>query len=466
MKSITAEQRNHMLLCDPVSRVIPKLAVPTIISMLITNIYNMADTFFVSQIGTSASGAVGVIFSAMAIIQAVSFMIGMGAGTHVSQALGAGNREKADAYASTSFFTAFIAGVILAFFSLTNIDAVVRFLCSTETIAPYAKDYATYIFSAMPFMIVGSFLLVFAYPPFSPDTTWGFARAWLDLAKEFEGRILTPFDMTMGIMSIYICAAIAYNLGKHYEKTDQLDPFMCAMLSIMAFLLVAAPKTNGNLPVDSLGGTGIFTAILVAVYCVEMMRFLKAHNIGIRLPDQVPPMIKNSFDLLIPVLVVVLTLYPLSLLIQHHFDMLIPQAIMAIFKPLVSAADSLPAILLAVLVGHLLWFAGIHGAAIVSGMLQMFWLTNLGMNQQALAQGAPLPHIFMEAFWTFFIVIGGSGATMGLVFCYLRSRSAHLRSIGRLSVVPSLFNINEPVIFGTPIVILFTELANEFQQEN
>ncbi|VTN18116.1 PTS system protein [Klebsiella pneumoniae] len=70
----------------------------------------------------------------------------------------------------------------------------------------------------MPFMIVGSFLLVFAYPPFSPDTTWGFARAWLDLAKEFEGRILTPFDMTMGIMSIYICAAISYNLGKHYEK--------------------------------------------------------------------------------------------------------------------------------------------------------------------------------------------------------------------------------------------------------
>lgn len=77
----------------------------------------------------------------------------------------------------------------------------------------------------------------------------------------------------------------------------------------------------------------------------------------------------------------------------------------------------------------------------------MFWLTNLGANQTALAASQPLPHIFMEAFWTFFIVIGGSGATMGLVFCYLRSRSAHLRSIGRLSVVPSIFNINEPVIF-------------------
>jgi PTS system cellobiose-specific IIC component len=100
--------------------------------------------------------------------------------------------------------------------------------------------------SAMPFMIVGSFLLVFAYPPFSPDTTWGFARAWLDLAKQFEGQILTPFDMTMGIMSVYICAAIAYNLGKHYVKSHQLDPFMCAMLSIMAFLLIAAPKPKAR----------------------------------------------------------------------------------------------------------------------------------------------------------------------------------------------------------------------------
>lgn len=96
MKSMTAQERNNMLLNDPVSRVIPKLAIPTIISMLITNVYNMADTFFVSQIGTSASGAVGVIFSAMAIIQAFSFMIGMGSGTHVSQALGAGDRERAD----------------------------------------------------------------------------------------------------------------------------------------------------------------------------------------------------------------------------------------------------------------------------------------------------------------------------------------------------------------------------------
>lgn len=153
MKAKTAQQRNHMLMNEPVNKVIPRMAVPTIISMLITNIYNMADTFFVSQIGTSASGAVGVIFSAMAIIQAISFTIGMGCGTNVSQALGAGDDERANRFASTGFFTAFLVGIVLAFLGLQNIDSLVRFLGATETIAPYARDYATYIFYATPFMM-------------------------------------------------------------------------------------------------------------------------------------------------------------------------------------------------------------------------------------------------------------------------------------------------------------------------
>ena len=153
MKGMSPEKRTQMMLEAPVSRVIPRLAIPTIISMLITAIYNMADTFFVSQIGTSASGAVGVIFSAMAIIQAVSFMMGMGTGTNVSQALGAGDEERAQRYASVGFFTAFGMGVVIAILGLTNIDPLVRFLGATETIAPYAKDYATYIFYAAPFMM-------------------------------------------------------------------------------------------------------------------------------------------------------------------------------------------------------------------------------------------------------------------------------------------------------------------------
>ena len=153
MKHMDSSSRGEMMLNMPVSRVIPQLAIPTIISMLITSIYNMADTFFVSQLGTSASGAVGVIFSAMAIIQAVAFTTGMGSGTNVSQALGAGDEEKAQRYVSTAFFTAVAVGAVLAAAALLNIDWLVRFLGATETIAPYAKDYATYIFYAAPFMM-------------------------------------------------------------------------------------------------------------------------------------------------------------------------------------------------------------------------------------------------------------------------------------------------------------------------
>ena len=137
----------------PISKIIPKLAVPTIISMLVTSIYNMADTFFVSQLGTSASGAVGIIFSAMAIIQALAFMIGVGTGNFIARMIGAGNRKLAEELASIAFFTGFGVGLVIAVIGNANIGQLVRMLGSTETIAPYAEAYASYIFVAAPFMI-------------------------------------------------------------------------------------------------------------------------------------------------------------------------------------------------------------------------------------------------------------------------------------------------------------------------
>lgn len=147
------KSRNEMMLNDPIEKVIPKLAVPTIISMLITSIYNMADTFFVSQIGTSASGAVGIIFSAMAMIQAISFTIGMGAGNNISQILGAGKRKEAERYVSVAWFTGFGIGCLIGIVGLLFMHEIVMLLGSTKTIAPYAEDYAKYIFLATPFMM-------------------------------------------------------------------------------------------------------------------------------------------------------------------------------------------------------------------------------------------------------------------------------------------------------------------------
>lgn len=137
----------------PVNRLIPRLAVPTIISMLVTSIYNMADTFFVSQIGTSASGAVGIIFSAMAMIQAVGFTLGMGSGNNISRALGNREEERASVLAATAFFTAGTIGLLFLLFGMLFSRQMVYFLGATETIAPYAQDYARYILIAAPFMM-------------------------------------------------------------------------------------------------------------------------------------------------------------------------------------------------------------------------------------------------------------------------------------------------------------------------
>ncbi len=157
-KAITAENRAEQMLLSPLSSVIPRLAVPTIISMLVTAVYNMADTYFVSRISTEASAAVGVVFSAMAIIQALAFTMGMGSGTNMSRALGSGDDEEARTFVSTGFFSTFLLGLLLTLFCNLHLDALVRFLGATDEIAPYAGAYAGYIFYAAPFMMCSFFM--------------------------------------------------------------------------------------------------------------------------------------------------------------------------------------------------------------------------------------------------------------------------------------------------------------------
>lgn len=152
-RAMTKEEKYRQMIETPVQKLIPRLAVPTIISMLVTSIYNMADTFFVSQIGTSASGAVGVMFSAMAMIQAIGFTLGMGSGNYISRSLGSRDEETASQSAATAFFTGGIIGIVIAVAGTIFSRPLVYLLGATDTIAPFARDYARYILIAAPFMI-------------------------------------------------------------------------------------------------------------------------------------------------------------------------------------------------------------------------------------------------------------------------------------------------------------------------
>lgn len=137
----------------PIPKLIISLGIPTTISMLVTNIYNMADTFFVGQLGTSASGAIGIVFGFMSIIQAFGFMFGQGAGSIISRKLGQKNTQSASSYASISFFLSIIIGIIIDLFGFIFMDPLLRLMGSTETILPYAREYVFYILLAAPLMI-------------------------------------------------------------------------------------------------------------------------------------------------------------------------------------------------------------------------------------------------------------------------------------------------------------------------
>ncbi len=149
----TASLHFKKMVETPLPKLITLLAIPTIISMLVSNIYNLADTFFVGKLGVSASGAIGVIFTLMAILQAIGFMFGHGAGSVISRLLAKKDVELSSTYASTSFYTTLFAGFFFLIFGLIFLEPLVYFLGSTDTILPYAKVYAFYIIVASPFLM-------------------------------------------------------------------------------------------------------------------------------------------------------------------------------------------------------------------------------------------------------------------------------------------------------------------------
>lgn len=142
----------------PIKKLVTILAIPCVISMLVSSIYNFADTFFVSRLGESASGAVGVVFSIMAIIQAIGFTLGMGSGANISAKLGEKDNKEASLIASSAFFLALVLGLLVTLFGLIFLDPLMKVLGATDTVLPYAKNYATYILIGSPIMM-GTFVL-------------------------------------------------------------------------------------------------------------------------------------------------------------------------------------------------------------------------------------------------------------------------------------------------------------------
>lgn len=242
-------------------------------------------------------------------------------------------------------------------------------------------------------------------------------------------------------------------------------------LSVYSFIIVSAKfsvvsltekvsanfflEPNSNIAVlDArfLDAKGLFVAIIVSFITVEVYRFFINKKLVITLPDSVPEGVAKSFQALTPILAVTIIFQGINLIINHFLKILTPELITKIFEPILHISDSLPALLLMVLLIHIIWFSGIH-ASVLGPIATTISLSNLAINQAALQAGEAIPKIWAGDFLNSFAHIGGAGSTLGLAIAMIISKNQHIKSIGKISIIPSLFNINEPILYGLPIVM-------------
>lgn len=329
---------------------------------------------------------------------------------------------------------------------------------------------------AIPLSILGGVCLIISTPPFKPETlpNWGFISDllmnWYNWAQANKAILQLPYQMTMALMGFFLAFAIAYHLAKKYN----MDALNASVVSAAVFLIVSAPSASAVLtsaiqegttvadllsmassyiPMTYLDAKGIFTAILVAIGCVEIMHYMLEKDIRFKLPDGVPPAIASSFDAIMPLFVCVVVFYGLSLIVQSVFGDLLPAVIMKLLAPAISGLDSLWGICLIVIISQVFWVFGLHGASITQPIRLPFMQMYLVANLTAFSSSLPVEHFFVQPFWSYIICLGGGGATLGLCLLLLRSKSAELKTLGKLSIGPAIFNINEPIIFGLPMVL-------------
>jgi len=313
---------------------------------------------------------------------------------------------------------------------------------------------------AMPMIIIGSVFLILANLPFPHYSDW-LAHTF---GKDFPTKLAYPVDATFNMMGLIACFGIAYRLAESYE----IDGVTAGVISVCAFLLATpfsipfipvgakeAIQVTGGIPVALMGSKGLFVAMIIALGSTEIYRFIVKKNIVIRMPDGVPPAVSKSFVALIPGFIVIFIVWLLRLWIENtHFGNLHNIVGDILGKPLGVLGTSLWGSIIAEGLISLLWVCGLHGANIVSGVMGPIWLGAMGDNAAAYAAHKPLPHIITQQFFDNFVHLGGSGATFGLVILFLFfAKSGQLKQLGKLAIGPGIFEINEPVTFGAPIVM-------------
>lgn len=288
----------------------------------------------------------------------------------------------------------------------------------------------------IPFTIVGSIFMIIGNFP---------VPGWDKIIEPYSGALNAATNVTFGIIGLIGAISLGYFLSKVHE----LDEITGIIISLVCFLL-ATLNNELTINTSNFGSTGLFSAIFVALISTGIVSFFVKKGIVIRLPNSVPPAVGKSFEALIPAGASILIFWIVRVLL----DVDINNVITMIFSPFVVALNTLPGAVLVMLIILLLRFAGIHGNSIVGNLCLPFTMTYLAANTVSFQSGTIPQYINAEGFYYFGMGLGGTGTTIGLALAIaFFAKSKRYKTLGKITLVPACFGINEPIIFGLPIVL-------------
>jgi PTS system cellobiose-specific IIC component len=303
----------------------------------------------------------------------------------------------------------------------------------------------------MALILVGSLFQIVATIP----TLFG----WYTVESQVYQVLYAPYNMTMGLLAVFVTFMIAFN----YSKSLGLKPMQNGIMALVSFLLVAAPfkavtladgASMNVIDPSYLGGAGIFVAILVALVSVRISNSCVKKNIVITMPDVVPSFLSESFSAMLPLFFNILLWHGIGALLSVFTggQMNLPLLINYLLSIPLGAVNSVPGMLLVALFASLLWTFGIHGSMVVYIALMGVMIQNVSMNAAAVAAGNE-PIFYATMLFGATVCAGGTGNTLGLVIWgLLRGKSEQIKAVSKSAIVPGIFNINEPVVFGFPIM--------------
>ncbi|HFR3551161.1 TPA: lactose-specific PTS transporter subunit EIIC [Streptococcus suis] len=314
---------------------------------------------------------------------------------------------------------------------------------------PYLRAIRDGFIAAMPVILFSSIFLLVAFVPNIFGFTW---------SDEVVAAIMKPYGYTMGIVAVLVAGTTAKSLtdafNRQLPKTNQINFISTMIASISGFLLLASDGIEGGFANGYMGTKGLLTAFLAAFITVNIYKVCVKNNVTIRMPDEVPPNVSQAFKDVIPYALSIFALYGIDLATRQLVGTNVAEAILKLFEPLFTAADGYVGITIIFGAYALFWFVGIHGPSIVEPAIAAITYANIETNFQLLQAGQHADKILTSGTQMFIVTMGGTGATLVVPFMFMwLTKSKRNKAIGRASVVPTFFGVNEPILFGAPLVL-------------